>query len=133
MLLYLRSHLTYANSWQPSLRLSRSGAFRMAWRPARSTAERSKTTRSSKDIRNGEIRSKDVRDRSLLAKDFKQGELPSGAAGPRGPAGAQGQQGILGPTFAAFKDDSDPASTPDSLATGSAGSVTLNTPRQAES
>jgi hypothetical protein len=34
-----------------------------------------------------------VKNRSLLAKDFKSGQLP---AGPRGPQGAQGVQGVQG-------------------------------------
>jgi hypothetical protein len=35
----------------------------------------------------------DVRNRSLLAKDFKRGQLPRGAAGAAGPAGAKGEAG----------------------------------------
>jgi hypothetical protein len=38
-----------------------------------------------------------VKDRSLLAKDFKQGQLPRGAPGPAGPAGAAGPAGPTGP------------------------------------
>ena len=41
-----------------------------------------------------------VKDHSLLARDFKEGQLPSltqGATGPRGAAGAQGAVGPAGP------------------------------------
>jgi hypothetical protein len=38
-----------------------------------------------------------VKDRSLLARDFKAGQLPRGPAGPAGPAGAQGPAGPAGP------------------------------------
>jgi hypothetical protein len=38
-----------------------------------------------------------VKDRSLLAKDFKRGQLPRGAVGPAGPAGPAGPQGPAGP------------------------------------
>jgi hypothetical protein len=48
-----------------------------------------------------------VKDRSLLAKDFRSGQLPrgatgpAGAAGPAGPAGAAGPAGPAGPSGAA--------------------------------
>ncbi len=38
-----------------------------------------------------------VKDHSLLAKDFKRGQLPRGAPGPAGPAGAAGPAGPTGP------------------------------------
>lgn len=42
------------------------------------------------------ITTRQVRNGSLLAVDFRAGELPSGAAGPKGDAGAQGLQGVPG-------------------------------------
>lgn len=45
------------------------------------------------------VTSKTVKDRTLLAKDFKGGQLPRGARGPagaRGPVGAQGATGAKG-------------------------------------
>jgi hypothetical protein len=60
-------------------------------------------------IRAGAVRSGEVKDRSLLAKDFKSGQLPAGAkgatgargatgpAGPRGSTGPRGQSGLAGP------------------------------------
>jgi len=46
------------------------------------------------------VRSRQVKDGSLLARDFKAGQLPAGAQGPegrQGPRGAQGQTGPAGP------------------------------------
>lgn len=47
----------------------------------------------SAQIKKNAVTSAKVRDRSLLAKDFKSGELP---AGPRGEAGAKGDKGDKG-------------------------------------
>ncbi len=46
-----------------------------------------------KNIKAGTVTSKQIKDRSLLAKDFKPGQLP---AGERGPAGARGADGAKG-------------------------------------
>jgi hypothetical protein len=51
-----------------------------------------------KNIKKGTVTSKQVKDRSLLAKDFKAGQLPRGATGAQGPAGMNGAQGIAGAT-----------------------------------
>jgi hypothetical protein len=61
-------------------------------------------------IKDGSVTSKDIRDRTLSARDFKKGVLPSsvlpaggaaagapGPAGPSGPAGPQGERGAPGP------------------------------------
>lgn len=42
------------------------------------------------------VTTKQVKDRSLLARDFKRGQIPRGARGPVGPVGAQGIQGVQG-------------------------------------
>jgi hypothetical protein len=39
------------------------------------------------DLGSGAVTSSKVRDRSLLAKDFKAGQLPAGPPGPQGPTG----------------------------------------------
>jgi hypothetical protein len=38
-----------------------------------------------------------VKDRSLLGKDFRQGQIPAGKPGPAGPAGPAGAAGPAGP------------------------------------
>src|SRR3954469_10550784 len=38
-----------------------------------------------------------VKNHSLVAADFKRGQLPRGAAGPTGPAGQTGPSGAAGP------------------------------------
>src|SRR3954469_24594488 len=43
------------------------------------------------------VTSVQVRDHSLLARDFKAGQIPRGPAGPAGPAGPQGPAGPAGP------------------------------------
>src|SRR3954469_23386840 len=43
------------------------------------------------------VTSVQVRDHSLLARDFKAGQIPRGPAGPAGPAGPQGPAGPPGP------------------------------------
>ena len=47
------------------------------------------------------VTSVQVKDRSLLAKDFKSGQLPRGARGLQGPAGPAGAAGPAGPAGAA--------------------------------
>jgi hypothetical protein len=44
------------------------------------------------------VTTKQVKDGSLLAADFRAGQLPAGAAGPAGPAGATGATGTTGKT-----------------------------------
>jgi hypothetical protein len=56
---------------------------------------------SGDDIARNTITSKHVKNRSLLAKDFRAGQLPRGEQGPTGPrgeAGANGDRGEIGPT-----------------------------------
>ncbi len=62
-----------------------------------------KNTVDSGDIKNGQVKRADIRNNavtsgkvsngSLLAKDFKAGQLPAGATGPPGPAGPAGPAG----------------------------------------
>lgn len=58
-------------------------------------------------IRSGAVRSAEVKNRSLLAQDFKPGQLPRGATGPAGPAGALGPIGPRGLTGRAGRDGRD--------------------------
>jgi hypothetical protein len=48
-------------------------------------------------LKSNAVVSSKVKNRSLLAVDFKQGQLPRGPRGFRGPAGAPGQDGAPGP------------------------------------
>ena len=50
----------------------------------------------TKQIRKNAVGSAQVRDRSLLASDFKLGQLPKGAQGSAGPSGSTGPQGPPG-------------------------------------
>jgi hypothetical protein len=50
------------------------------------------------DIRAEAVNSDDVENDSLLAQDFKPGQLPAGAQGPKGDTGAPGPQGPKGDT-----------------------------------
>src|SRR4029079_2153005 len=47
------------------------------------------------------VTSVQVKDHSLLARDFKAGQLPRGKAGPAGPVGPAGPQGPAGPAGSA--------------------------------
>jgi hypothetical protein len=47
-------------------------------------------------LKNGAVTAAKVKSGTLLAKDFKAGQLPAGARGPQGPAGVQGAQGPAG-------------------------------------
>lgn len=50
----------------------------------------------SSDIARNSVNSSKVRDSSLLARDFKPGQLPAGPAGERGEAGPRGEKGDPG-------------------------------------
>jgi hypothetical protein len=53
-------------------------------------------TVGTKQLKKNAVISSKVKNRSLLAVDFKAGQLPRGAQGPQGLPGAQGAQGIQG-------------------------------------
>ena len=50
----------------------------------------------TKQLKRNAVISSKVKDRSLLARDFRKGQLPAGPQGPRGVQGPQGPQGIQG-------------------------------------
>lgn len=52
----------------------------------------------TKHIRDNAVTSSKVKNRSLLAVDFKSGQLPRGSVGPAGPAGPPGPTGATGAT-----------------------------------
>jgi hypothetical protein len=92
----LRSRVTFANVVSMmALFVALSGGAYALTIPKDSVGakqlKRNAVTRSK--LRNGAVDSTKVQDRSLLATDFKVGELPAGAQGPpgeRGPAGVAG-------------------------------------------
>jgi len=51
---------------------------------------------SRADIKRGGVGSSEVRDRSLRAADFRAGQLPAGAPGPKGDKGDQGDPAAAG-------------------------------------
>jgi hypothetical protein len=51
----------------------------------------------TKQLKKNAVNAAKVKDRSLLAKDFKSGQLPRGAQGPRGVSGPAGPRGAAGP------------------------------------
>lgn len=55
----------------------------------------------TKQIRNNAVTSSKIKNRSLLALDFKSGQLRRGPVGPTGPAGPAGPTGAPGATGAA--------------------------------
>jgi hypothetical protein len=90
MLARLRQRLTYANvmATLAVFMVLGGGAYAATRLPANSVG--------SKQLRNNAVTSSKVKDRSLLAKDFKSGQLPAGPRGPQGAGGARGPQGTTG-------------------------------------
>jgi hypothetical protein len=101
----LRPHLTYANV------VSSVCLFVVLGGSAYAAATLSNNSVKSKHIKNGQVKRDDIAknavnsskiaNSSLLADDFKAGQLPAGPSGPRGetgPAGPQGQPGATGET-----------------------------------
>lgn len=60
------------------------------------TKQLKKAAVGTKQLKKNAVTSASVKDGSLLARDFKAGQLPRGATGPRGPAGADGATGSQG-------------------------------------
>ena len=52
---------------------------------------------TGKDLKGKTVTGKHVRNRSLVAEDFKRGQLPAGPIGPAGPEGPTGPEGPRGP------------------------------------
>jgi hypothetical protein len=88
----VRTHLTYANiTASLALFVALSGSAYAAIKlPANSVG--------TAQMQNNAVTSPKVLDGSLLAADFKVGQLPAGKRGPAGPAGPTGPQGPSGPS-----------------------------------
>jgi hypothetical protein len=67
-----------------------------------------------------------VRDSSLLAKDFKAGQLPAGPQGPQGETGATGLQGPAGPVNLVYRKG-----TSNPIAAGATGGFAVSCPASA--
>jgi hypothetical protein len=52
---------------------------------------------SGRDVHNASLTSSDIRNQTLLARDFKPGQLPAGPQGPKGDPGPKGDAGPQGP------------------------------------
>jgi hypothetical protein len=91
----LRRHLTYANV------VSTVCLFVVLGGSAYAAASLARGSVKSRHIARNAVTSAKVRDRSLLARDFRAGELPAGARGEPGPAGPAGPAGQAGETGAA--------------------------------
>jgi hypothetical protein len=73
------------------------------------------------------VLSKHVKDGSLLAKDFKAGQLPAGATGPAGPKGDAGAPGASGPAGATGAEGA-PATTKRTVLTKDTGTTVVSPP-----
>ena len=109
MLSRIRTHLSYGNvTATMALIVALGGTSYAAITLPRNSV-------GNQQIRNNAVTTEKVRNRTLLAKDFKIGELsdgagqagpagpqgpagPAGPAGPQGPAGSGGPAGSIGPT-----------------------------------
>jgi hypothetical protein len=85
-----RSSLTYANV------MATVAVFLALGGGAYAAFKLPKNSVGSKQIKSNAVTSAKVKDRTLLAGDFKPGQLPVGAAGAAGAAGAQGPKGDPG-------------------------------------
>lgn len=110
----MRRHLT------PSLVLSVVAIFIALGGTGYALSQLPKNSVGTKQLKKNAVNSAKVKDRSLLARDFKKGQLPKGTAGATGAAGqtgATGPAGGTGPTgaagsalaFAYVQDIGDPA------------------------
>jgi hypothetical protein len=68
---------------------------------AASTVSRAARLITGKQIKDSSLTTKDVKNHSLLAVDFKGGQLPAGPQGPKGDSGPAGRDGPAG-TFGAI-------------------------------
>jgi hypothetical protein len=76
-------------------------------------------------IKKNAVTSAKVKDRSLLAKDFKAGQIPAGATGDTGAKGDTGATGPAGPTASAYASNNINPNT--SLTPGGVNFTVLDT------
>jgi hypothetical protein len=96
----MRPKLTYANVVATlALFIALGGTSVAAMTLAKNSVKSSnigKEQVKASDIAKSAVDSTKVKDASLLAGDFKSGQLPTGATGAKGPQGPKGLQGIPG-------------------------------------
>jgi hypothetical protein len=107
----LRTHLTYANA------MATIAVFIALGGGAYAAVNLPKNAVKAQNIAPNAVSSKKVADGTLLAKDFRAGQIPVGAQGPKGDTGATGRRGATGPKG----DKGDTGSKGD---TGPAGPLT---------
>jgi hypothetical protein len=86
----MRRHLTYANV------VSSLCLFFALGGTAYAVSQLPRNSVGADQVKAGAVRSSEVKDRSLRAKDFAAGQLPTGAKGDRGDAGPAGPRGDTG-------------------------------------
>jgi hypothetical protein len=91
-MLNLLSRLTYANV------IATLALFIALGGGSYAAVQLSKGQVKARHIAKNAVNSAKVKDGSLLAKDFRLGQLPEGRQGPAGPAGPQGPKGAKGDT-----------------------------------
>lgn len=87
----IRTSLTYANV------MATVAVFLALGGGAYAATQLPKNSVGTKQIKNNAVNSAKVKDGTLLAKDFRAGQLRSGPQGARGPQGLRGQTGQTGP------------------------------------
>lgn len=92
----MRRHLT------PSLVISLIALFVALGGASYAAVKIPKNSVGTSQLKKNAVNSSKVRDRSLLAEDFKAGQLPRGEQGPRGETGARGETGSTGPAGPTF-------------------------------
>jgi hypothetical protein len=116
MISRLRQNITYANT------VSTIALFVVLGGGAYAAVTLPKNSVGTKQLKKSAVTSVKVKDRSLLATDFKAGQIPAGAKGDTGAAGVKGDTGATGPAGA--KGDAGAAG-----AKGDKGDTGLTGPR----
>jgi len=114
----MRRHLT------PSLAISMVAVFIALGGTGYAISQLPKNSVGTKQIKKNAVNSSKVKNKSLLAKDFKAGQLPAGnqgAAGATGPAGATGEAGTA--LAYAYVEDIGPVNVPPGKAKGITSSM----------
>lgn len=86
----IRSRFTYANA------MATTAVFIALGGGAYAASKVPNSSVGTKQIKDNAVTSAKVKDGSLLAKDFKTGQLPAGAQGPKGDPGLPGLKGTKG-------------------------------------